>query len=173
LPLSGAHVVANNDPGSLARSESRAGGNGNPTPSDGLVLVADDSEEDRFFLLRAFAQSGIRNPVLTVNSGAEVVAYMGGDGKYADREKYPLPRIVFLDMQMPTPNGVEVLRWKQTRTDLPRILWVAMSNFNSVRTINDAYNAGATTFLTKPLEAEDIRNLVEAFEEYWLRAAPK
>jgi hypothetical protein len=42
-----------------------------------------------------------------------------------------------------------------------------MSNFNSVRTINEAYSAGATTFLTKPLDGADITNLVQAFEEFW------
>ena len=68
---------------------------------------------------------------------------------------------------MPTPNGVEVLRWKEDRSDLPRILWVAMSNFTSVATINQAYEAGANTFLTKPLDGADIKNLVEAFEEFW------
>ena len=49
---------------------------------------------------------------------------------------------------------------------LPRMLWVAMSNFNNVRTINQAYAAGASTFLTKPLDAADIRNLVQAFEDF-------
>jgi CheY-like chemotaxis protein len=166
-------VVASYDSGSLAQPASQAGGRESAATSDALILIADDSEEDRFFLVRAFALSGISNPIHTVNTGTEVIEYLRGDGKYSDRKRYPLPRIIFLDLQMPAPNGIEVLRWKQTRTDLPRILWVAMSAFNSVRTINDAYNAGASTFLTKPLEAEDIRNLVQAFEEYWLSSGSK
>jgi two-component system, response regulator len=75
--------------------------------------------------------------------------------------------MVFIDIQMPPPNGFEVLKWKQTQKNLPRILWVAMSNFNSVKTINDAYTAGASTFLNKPLDGADIKNLVQAFEEFW------
>jgi hypothetical protein len=46
-------------------------------------------------------------------------------------------------------------------------LWVAMSNFDVVKTINEAYAAGATTFLTKPLDSADVKNLIEAFDEYW------
>jgi len=75
---------------------------------------------------------------------------------------------------MPPPNGFEVLRWKEkeNRIGVTNILWVAMSAFNSVRTINDAYTAGASTYLAKPLDAADIRNLIEAFEDYWKLTPP-
>jgi CheY-like chemotaxis protein len=130
------------------------------------VLIAEDSEADVFFLLRAFAASGLKNPVHVVRSGAETINYLAGAGKFADRMLYPLPKIVFLDLKMPYPDGFEVLRWKQQR--MPEgILWVATSNFDSVKTINAAYAAGATTFLTKPLDAADICNLIEAFDVFW------
>jgi DNA-binding NtrC family response regulator len=70
---------------------------------------------------------------------------------------------------MPHPDGMDVLRWKQQQI-FPTILWIATSNFDGVRTINEAYSAGATTFLTKPLDAADVRNLLDAFEEYWVLA---
>lgn len=132
------------------------------------VLIADDSEADIFFLLRALASSRVRNPVHVVRGGAEVMAYLSGAGKFANRERYPLPGIVFLDLKMPKPDGLDVLRWKQDRRDLPRMLWVALSNFDSTKTINEAYAAGATTFLSKPLDGEDVRHLIEAFDAYWL-----
>ena len=132
------------------------------------VLIADDSEADIFFLLRALATSGVKNPVHVVRSGGEAMAYLAGEGKFANRSRYPMPGIVFLDLKMPQPDGLEVLRWKQKQTDLPRILWVALSNFDSTKTINEAYSAGATTFLAKPLDGEDVRHLIEAFDAYWL-----
>jgi CheY-like chemotaxis protein len=131
------------------------------------VLIADDSEADIFFLLRAFANSKVKNPVYVVRSGAETIQYLAGEGKFGNRARYPLPKIVFLDLKMPTPDGLDVLRWKEKQSDLPRMLWVAMSNFDVVKTINEAYNAGATTFLTKPLDGADVKNLIDAFDEYW------
>jgi CheY-like chemotaxis protein len=130
------------------------------------VLIADDSESDIFFLLRAFSASRVKNPVYVVRSGAEAIQYLTGEGKFSNRERFPLPKIVFLDLKMPPPDGLEVLRWKEGQK-LPRMLWVAMSNFDVVKTINEAYAAGATTFLTKPLDAIDVKNLIEAFDEYW------
>lgn len=135
------------------------------------VLIADDSEADIFFLLRAFATAGVRNPIHVVRSGREAIDYLKGDGKYGDRERYPLPGIVLLDLVMPSPSGMDVLRWKQTAS-LPRILWVALSNFDSIKTVNEAYASGATTFLSKPLAGDDVRHLIEAFDAYWeIRAA--
>jgi CheY-like chemotaxis protein len=132
------------------------------------VLIAEDSEADVFFLLRAFATARLPNPVYVVRGGGEAIEYLSGVGKFQDREKYPLPAIVFLDLKMPKPDGFDVLRWKEARLSGARILWVAISNFDGVRTINEAYTAGATTFLAKPLDSMDVRNLVDAFEEYWI-----
>jgi CheY-like chemotaxis protein len=134
-------------------------------PAVPAVLIADDSESDIFFLMRAFATARVNNPVHVVRGGADAIKYLAGGGKFADRSKYPMPRIVFVDLKMPQPDGFEVLRWKEEQR-LAGILWVATSNFDGVRTINDAYQAGATTFLTKPLEARDVRNLIEAFGEF-------
>lgn len=93
--------------------------------------------------------------------------YLSGEGRFANRALYPLPKIVFLDLKMPPPDGLEVLRWKEANKGLDRMLWVAMSNFDAVKTINEAYAAGATTFLSKPLAGADIKNLIDAFDEYW------
>jgi CheY-like chemotaxis protein len=131
------------------------------------VLVVDDSESDIFFLLRAFAASKVQNPVQVVRSGAEAIEYIEGTGKFENRNRFPLPKVVFLDLRMPPPNGFDVLNWKRAKKDLPKILWVAMTNFDSPRAINEAYGAGASTFLIKPLDSTDVRNLIEGFNEFW------
>lgn len=132
-----------------------------------LVLIAEDSEADIFFLIRAISAARMQNPVYVVRSGAEALEYLSGAGKYSDRKTYPMPGIVFIDLKMPKPDGFDVLRWKEKQRTLPRILWVAVSSFDGVKTINEAYSAGATTFLAKPLDSMDVRNLVDAFEEFW------
>jgi CheY-like chemotaxis protein len=160
-------VVARYDRGSLNRKRTDAE---NPPPArrnGTVILVADDSEADRFFLLRAFKSSGLANAIHFVNTGAEVIQYLSGQGKYADRKNYPLPGAIFLDLHMPPPSGFEILRWKQTHDGASNILWVAMSGVYSVSAINEAYTAGASTYLAKPLDSADIRNLVQAFEDYW------
>lgn len=130
-------------------------------------MIAEDSEADIFFLLRAFATSGVKNPVHVVRTGSEAMQYLAGEGKYSNRPKYPMPNIVLLDLKMPSPDGLDVLRWKAYRPELQKILWVALSNFDGIKTINEAYAAGATTFLTKPLDGKDVQHLIEGFNDYW------
>lgn len=142
-----------------------------PPEAGGVVLIVDDSEADRLLLARAFAASGVRNKMHFLASGRELLDYLEGRGKFANRSLFALPRIVLLDLKMPAPNGLEILQWKEGRTDLQRMLWVAMSNFDSTRTINEAYAAGASTFLTKPLHSADIKNLVESFDAFWALSA--
>jgi CheY-like chemotaxis protein len=139
----------------------------NSESSGACVLIAEDSEADIFFLLRAFAASKVKNPVHVVRTGSEAIQYLAGEGKYAARDKFPMPKIVLLDLKMPSMDGLDVLYWKQTRPGLQKILWVALSNFDGIKTINEAYFAGATTFLSKPLDGKDIQHLIEGFNDYW------
>jgi DNA-binding NtrC family response regulator len=97
----------------------------------------------------------------------EAIQYLEEAGKFSNRAAYPLPKMVFLDLKMPSPDGFDVLRWKSQHLASSRILWVAMSNFDTVKTINQAYACGATTFLSKPLDGEDIRHLIVSIEDFW------
>jgi CheY-like chemotaxis protein len=132
-----------------------------------LILIVEDSESDIFFMLRVMEQAGVLNPIYVVRNGNEAMAYLRGDGKYADRSTYPVPGIVLLDLKMPGIDGFEVLRWRRTQANLQRTLMVAVSSFDGVYAINLAYETGADTFLSKPLSSEDLLNLITAFESYW------
>jgi CheY-like chemotaxis protein len=132
-----------------------------------LILIAEDSESDIFFLFRVMDQAGVLNPIFVVRDGAEALAYMQGTGSYADRTVYPLPGIVLLDLKMPGVDGFEILRWKRTQPQLQHTLMVAVSSYDGVYSINLAYESGADTFLSKPLTQEDVANLFKAFEDYW------
>ena len=131
------------------------------------ILIVEDSEADVFFLLRVLNQAGVLNPIFVVRSGGEALAYLQGTGPYADAANYPPPGIVFLDLKMPGVDGFEVLRWKRTRPALQHTLMVAVSSYDGIYGINLAYESGADTFLSKPLAAEDVLNLINGFQDYW------
>jgi CheY-like chemotaxis protein len=76
------------------------------------VLIADDSEVDRFLLKRAIANIAPQLRVVDeFTSGDGVIAYLSGETPYGDREKYPLPDLLVLDSRMPGKGGIEVLEW--------------------------------------------------------------
>ena len=52
-----------------------------------VVLVAEDEEDYVLLLKRAFAEARIPNPLYVVSTGSEMMQYLKGDGKYANREE--------------------------------------------------------------------------------------
>ena len=55
------------------------------------ILLAEDDENDVMLIRRAFSKSHVINPIACVANGEEAVAYLSGEGAYADRDAHPLP----------------------------------------------------------------------------------
>ena len=54
---------------------------------------------------------GVANPIQVASDGQQAIDYLKGAGKYADREKFPLPCLVLLDLKLPYVMGLDVLKW--------------------------------------------------------------
>jgi CheY-like chemotaxis protein len=132
------------------------------------ILLVDDDPNDRFLIRRAFQRLGIGNPLFEVSDGAEAIAYLAGEQKYADREKFPYPGVLLLDLQMPRVDGLEVLQWIRTELAAPGLLVIVLSRVDEIRMVNRAYALGANSFLTKPGNEQDLESLIKAFRDYWI-----
>lgn len=80
------------------------------------VLLVDDSEADRFFMRRALKDNGKLAVVAEVEDGEAAMSYLSGKGGFSDRQKYPFPDLMLLDLKMPRATGYEVLAWLQTQS---------------------------------------------------------
>lgn len=132
------------------------------------ILIIEDTPADVILLKRTISQAGVTNPIQVLRSGSEAIEYLGRKELFQNDHLNPFPRIVFLDLKMPPPDGIAILRWKETQSHLPKMLWVAISHFDSSKAIKEAYETGANTFLSKPIRSQDVLNLVQSFKEYWI-----
>ena len=132
------------------------------------ILIAEDSEDDLILLKRAFHRAGVVNPIHVVRSGRETISYLKGNGKYADREAFPFPSVLLLDLNMPDGDGFEVLTWVRNKLDTSGLLVVVLTRMEEIKVISRAYALGANSFLTKPGNPEDLQELVNSFHGYWL-----
>ncbi|MDB6052744.1 MAG: two-component system response regulator [Verrucomicrobiales bacterium] len=135
-----------------------------------VILLVDDSENDVVMLQRAAKNVGLTNPIYVVNSGKDALIYLQGEGKYADRIKYPSPGILLLDLKMPGIDGFEVLRWVRNQQRFKTLLVVVLSGMAETRDINRAYELGAHSYLIKPANPVDLANLMNFFQGYWTLA---
>ena len=140
--------------------------------SDRSVILLAEDEEDYVLLIRhAFAQAGISNPLHVVWNGGEAIAYLKGEGKYANRDEYPLPDLFLLDIKMPRVNGFEVLSWMKQQPGLASLRVLVLTSSADLRDVNEAYRLGANSFLVKPLDFQDFTSLSRLINDFWLGAS--
>jgi CheY-like chemotaxis protein len=135
-----------------------------------LVLVADDSENDRILLKRALRHTTRLRLIFEVTNGAEAIAYLQGHAVFADREKFPLPDLLLLDLNMPVKDGFEVLEWLG-KQPWPNLKVVVLTDSMHPEHIKRALDLGADHFQVKPSARGDLDSLVLALEEHLLNAA--
>ena len=131
---------------------------------DNAILLVEDNLDDIALITRAFQRAGVRHRVEAVTSGMDAIAYLQGATPYGNREKYPLPALVLLDIRMPGTDGFEVLRWIRHSADFSELCVVMLTSSDLIRDVNQAYNLGANSFLVKPLDfinAGELSRFVE------------
>jgi CheY-like chemotaxis protein len=129
------------------------------TSAKKTILVVDDREDDIQLLNRMFKRARILNPVHAVQSVEDAICYLTGEGVYSDRETYPFPALILVDLHLPDGSGFDVLRWIKKHS-LPASLAVVVLSGSDVHAFRQAYELGAHSFLTKPLKFEDFHNMV-------------
>jgi CheY-like chemotaxis protein len=132
-----------------------------------IILLADDSDDDVTMFRRAFRRAGFHNPVQVVADGEQAIAYLAGEGKFANRAEYPLPTFMLLDLKMPRTNGFEVLDWLRRQISLRSLIVIVLTTSDAVQDINRAYQLGANSFLTKPLHMPEFDQMIVAMHKYW------
>jgi CheY-like chemotaxis protein len=133
-----------------------------------LFLVAEDDENDVFFLQRAFQQAKIENPLYVVRDGQEAIDYLSGAGNFSDRNLHPLPYLFLLDLKMPRKTGLDVLVWLQEHPELRCLPVVVLSSSAQVRDIEKAYDLGANAFIVKPASLKKRVELAKLIGGFWL-----
>jgi CheY-like chemotaxis protein len=135
-----------------------------------MILVAEDDPTDAFFLQRAFGKTWMPVGLKFVRDGQEAIDYLRGEPPFGDRLAHPLPQLLLLDLKMPRLNGFEVLHWLKTQPGLKRLLVIVFSSSAETGDINRAYDLGANSYLVKPHATEQLLELVNRVEQYWLEA---
>ena len=133
-----------------------------------VVLLVEDQEEDVLLIRLAFKHLGIPNPVYVVRDGDEAVHYLEGVGKFANRDEYPLPSLVLLDLKLPRRNGFDVLKWIRNQESLAALRVIVLTNSELKEDVNYAYYLGANSFMTKPTEFNEFVAEVEILARHWL-----
>jgi two-component system, chemotaxis family, response regulator Rcp1 len=128
------------------------------------LLLVEDNPGDVRLTLEALKDSKISNTLQVVNDGAEAIRYLRRQGKYA---KATVPDLVLLDLNLPKKDGREVLAEVKADKNLKCIPVVVLTCSKSEEDILRAYGLHANCYITKPVDFEQFRKVVNSVEDFW------
>lgn len=133
-----------------------------------LILLVEDSEDDVFFMRRAFKTAGLRHSLEVVMDGQAAIDYLDGKGAFSDRSAHPEPSLVLLDLRLPQVPGLDVLRWVRTQPRFDTLPVVVLTSSNQESDLQNAYRLRANSFLVKPSDTANLVGLAKTVCQYWL-----
>jgi PAS domain S-box-containing protein len=137
-------------------------------PTGETILYVEDEETDGLFMSTAFSEKGLASAFRLVSDGRAAIEYLSGTGKYADRDEFPLPAVVLLDLNLPQVPGFDVLKWMRNHPDFIATPVVVFSSSAREEDKVKASELGANDFVAKPSSGMRFGEVVERLREKWL-----
>lgn len=132
-----------------------------------VLLIVDDDPNDRYLMERTVKLLAPDLKVRTAQDGEDAIAYFDGKGDYANREHFPFPSFVFIDLKMPRVDGFAVLEHLKQHPSWAVIPVVVFSASCDLDDIQKAFLAGACAYHVKPSTCEEREALCKLLLSYW------
>jgi DNA-binding response OmpR family regulator len=139
-------------------------------PRKPVVLLVEDDISDAQLIKIALARTPGEVTLIRIEDGDRAVDYLMGTAPYDDREKYPLPLTMLLDIKLPKRSGLELLQWLRTQAGPLKRLPVMMLTSSRHRIdVNRAFERGANAYFTKPETLKELVAMLADLKSFWLR----
>ncbi|TVR76489.1 MAG: response regulator [Chitinophagaceae bacterium] len=134
-----------------------------------IILIAEDDPDDCLMLEEAFSELNAECNLFFVNDGEELLQYLKGIKKYSDRERYPLPNIILLDLNMPKVDGREALKTIKNDENLRLYPVIVFTTSDAEGDIDCTYDSGVNCFIQKPNSFKELKVIVNRIFRYWFK----
>jgi CheY-like chemotaxis protein len=127
------------------------------------VLHVEDNPDDVMLVGLAFRKAGVDIKLEVATDGEKAIKMLSNGGPDA------APACVLLDIKLPTISGLDVLAWIRKQPNFKRLPVIMFTSSLLPEDINQAYDLGANSYLTKPSELDALVSLAKTIEHYWLQ----
>ena len=133
------------------------------------ILLVEDEENDVMFMEMALEKVGLTAALHVAEDGEEAIDYLSGNGEFADRTRFPLPALVFLDLKLPKVMGMDVLKWIREQPAFDTMVVIMLTSSQQRSDIQKACALRANSYLVKPSNPLGLDEIAELVKRYWLR----
>ena len=134
---------------------------------DQPILLVEDSPEDYEIAVRGLRKAGFSSQVYRCEDGEDALDFLNRRGAYAEPGKAKRPGMILLDLNLPGTDGREVLAEIKRDPKLRTIPVVVMTTSRDERDIKTCYDAGANSYIQKPVSLDDFMRAIERLKAYW------
>ena len=129
------------------------------------VLLVEDDSSDVLFMRRAWKQAGHAVPLIEVDDGEKAVAYLSGAGPYGDRERFPFPSLVLLDLKIPLLSGLDVLGWIRKNPGMKDLPVAVLTSSEEPGDVARARELGISDYFIKPTGFAKLLEIVRSLAD--------
>lgn len=134
---------------------------------DADIVIIEDNPNDAELVSRILKRRELPGRLVFLTDGAEALDYFfPGNGVLPATEQ---PRVILLDLKLPKVDGIEVLRRLKTDPRTRGIPVVVLTSSTEERDLAAAYDLGANSYVTKPIEFKKFAEVIDELGVYWLR----
>jgi len=142
---------------------------GSIEPRKQPILVVDDDPVDQEMIVLAFKRASVENPVITMGNAQEALELLDARSRYQWRRVSDLPAVILLDLNMPQMDGFEFLRRVKAEERFAAIPVVVLTTSEFERDLTQSYALGASNYLTKPTDFEQLVKIAAEVDQHWCR----
>jgi CheY-like chemotaxis protein len=135
------------------------------TNAKAVILLAEDDDNDVFFMRRALQKSQLDFALQVVTDGKQATDYLSRQENSGNREQHPPPSVILLDLKMPFLDGFDVLTWIRAQPSLKGIPVAILTSSAEDRDRRRANELGANAYFVKPPKPETIQEIVRLIQE--------
>jgi len=134
-----------------------------------VILVVEDDEDDYYLISKTLEDTEFNCDIHWVKDGVEAMDYLLHRNEWQNPAKAPVPGLIFLDINMPKMNGLEVLQEMQNKAPLKNLLTIIFTSSKSEANIISAHNLGANSYIQKPSQMDQFAKGMQLILDYWFR----
>jgi CheY-like chemotaxis protein len=130
------------------------------------ILFVEDDPDDQLLLREAFIESQIPYAYTILENGEQLLDLLYHRSPHSGST--PRPALIVMDIRLPGRDGFQILPEIRNSPEHRLLPVVFLTSFTETNHIQQAYEAGANSYLVKPDSFLELVSLLKILSHYWL-----